>query len=75
VVVALDERERSFDVRLGALDGGERPEPGAGRSLRELLAEAGEEVPPLSFEPDRLAAELEPWAEALRRHAAGALSR
>jgi hypothetical protein len=73
VIVALDDRERSFDIRLGALDGAERPDPGAGRSLRDLLADAGEEAPPFSFEPDRLQADLEPWAEALRRRAAGAL--
>ena len=75
MIVALDDREPSFDIRLGALDGAERPGPGApARSLRDLLADAGEEAPPFSFEPDRLEAELEPWAEALRRHAAGALS-
>ena len=74
MVVALDEREPSFDIRLGTLDGAERPGPDAGASLRELLADAGEEAPPFSFEPDRLEAELEPWADALRRHAAGPLS-
>jgi hypothetical protein len=74
VVVTLDEREPRFEIRLGALDGTERPAPEAGESLRDLLAAAGEEVPPFSFEPDRLEAELEPWADALRRHAAGPLS-
>ena len=74
MVVALDEREPSFDIRLGLLDGAERPGPEAGASLRDLLAAAGEDAPPLSYEPDRLAAELEPWADALRRHAAGPLS-
>jgi len=74
VVVALDEREPSFDIRLGPLDGAERPGPEAGASLRDLLAAAGEEAPPFSFEPDRLETELEPWADALRRHAAGPLS-
>jgi hypothetical protein len=74
VIVALDDRERSFDVRLGALDGAQRPDPGAGRSLRELLADAGEEPPPFSFEPDRLEADLEAWADALGRHGAAPLS-
>ena len=59
MVVALDEREPSFDIRLGALDGAERPGPEAGASLRDLLAAAGEEAPPFSFEPDRLEAELD----------------
>ena len=70
----LDDRERSFDIRLGAHDGAERPEPRAGRSLRDVLEAAGEHPPPFSFEPDRLEADLEPWAAALRRHAAGQLS-
>jgi hypothetical protein len=74
VTVALDDREQSFDIRLGPLDGGERPDAAAGASLRDLLEAAGEEAPPFSFEPDRLAADLEPWADALRRHAAGPLS-
>ena len=74
MVVTLDEREPSFDIRLGALDGAERPGPEAGESLRDLLAAAGEVAPPFSFQPDRLEAELEPWAGALRRHAAGPLS-
>jgi hypothetical protein len=74
VVVALDERERSFDIRLGPLEGAERPDAAAGASLRDLLAAAGEDAPPFSFEPDRLEADLEPWADALRRHAAGPLS-
>jgi hypothetical protein len=34
-----------------------------------VLEAAGEHPPPFSFEPDRLEADLEPWAEALRRHA------
>ncbi len=71
MIVALDDRERSFDIRLGALDGAERPSPGAGRSLRDVLETAGEHPPPFSFDPERLEADLEPWAEALRRHAAG----
>ena len=70
MIVALDDRERSFDIHLGALDGAERPDPAAGDSLRDLLAAAGEDPPPFSFEPDRLEADLEPWAEALSRHAA-----
>ena len=74
MVVTLDEREPSFDIRLGPLDGAERPGPEAGESLRDLLAAAGEDAPPFSFEPDRLEAELEPWADALRRHAASPLS-
>jgi FXSXX-COOH protein len=74
VIVALDDRERSFDIRLGPLDGAERPEPSAGRSLRDVLDAAGEHPPPFSFDPDRLKADLEPWAEALRRHAAGPLN-
>jgi hypothetical protein len=74
VIVALDDRERSFDIRLGPLDGAERPEPGSGRSLCDVLEAAGEHPPPFSFDPDRLEADLEPWAEALRRHAAGSLS-
>jgi hypothetical protein len=69
VIVALDDRERSFDIRLGPLEGAERPEPHAGRSLRDVVEAAGEHPPPFSFEPDRLEADLEPWAEALRRHA------
>ena len=69
MIVALDDRERSFDIRLGPLHGAERPDPAAGDSLRDLLAAAGEDPPPFSFEPDRLEADLEPWAEALRRHA------
>lgn len=69
MIVALDDRERSFDVALGPLGGAERPDPAAGRSLRELLAAAGEPPPPFTFEPDRLGADLEGWAEALRRHA------
>ncbi len=75
MLVALDDRERSFDIRLGPLGGGERPDAGAGASLRDLLAAAGEEAPPFSFQADRLEADLEPWADALRRHAAGPLSR
>jgi hypothetical protein len=74
VIVALDERERSFDIVLGPLDGAERPDPAAGRSLRDLLSAANEDAPPFSFDPDGLEADLEPWAEALRRHAAGPLS-
>jgi hypothetical protein len=74
VIVALDEREQTFDIRLGPLDGAERPDAKAGASLRDLLAAAGEEAPPFSFEPDRLEADLEPWADALRRHAPGPLS-
>ncbi len=69
MIVALDDRERSFDIRLGPLEGAERPEPRAGRSLRDVLEAAGEHPPPFSFDPDRLEADLEPWAEALRRHA------
>jgi hypothetical protein len=74
VIVALDDREQSFDIRLGSLDGAERPDAAAGASLRDLLAADGEEAPPFSFDPDRLEADLEPWADALRRHAAGVLS-
>ena len=74
MTVALDERAQTFDIRLGPLDGPERPDAAAGASLRDLLAAAAEEAPPFSFEPDRLEAELEPWADALRRHAAGPLS-
>jgi hypothetical protein len=74
VVVALDDRERSFDIRLGPLEGGERPAAAAGQSLRDVLEAAGEHAPPFSWEPDRLEAELEPWAEALRRHAGATLS-
>jgi hypothetical protein len=74
VTVALDERAQTFDIRLGPLGDAERPEPGAGASLRDLLAAAGEEAPPFSFDPERLEADLEPWADALRRHAAGRLS-
>jgi hypothetical protein len=74
VIVALDDRERSFDIRLGPLDGVERPATAAGQSLRDVLEAAGEHPPPFSYEPDRLEADLEPWAEALRRHAAAALS-
>ena len=70
MIVALDDRERSFDIHLGPLDGAERPDPAAGESLRDLLAAAGEDAPPFSFEPDRLEADLEPWAAALSRHAA-----
>jgi len=68
VIVALDDRERSFDVVLGPLGVAERPDPAAGRSLRELLARAGQDPPPFSFDSDRLEADLEQWAEALRRH-------
>src|SRR5215210_3999232 len=50
VIVALDDRERSFDVVLGPLGVAERPDPAAGRSLRELLASAGEDPPPFSFD-------------------------
>jgi hypothetical protein len=74
VIVALDDREQSFDIRFGPLEGAERPDAAAGASLRDLLVAAGEEPPPFSFDPHRLEAELEPWADALRRHAAGQLS-
>jgi hypothetical protein len=74
VVVALDERARTFDVLLGALEGAERPEPGTGRSLRDALEAAGEDVPGFAFEPERLEEDLAAWAEALRRHGDGALS-
>jgi hypothetical protein len=74
VTVALDDRDQTFDIRLGPLDGAERPGAAAGASLRDLLAAAGEEAPPFSFDPDRLGSDLEPWADALRRHAAGPLS-
>jgi hypothetical protein len=73
VIVALDDRERSFDIHLGPLDGAERPDAKAGASLRDLLSAAGEDAPPFSFEPDRLEADLEPWADALRRHGAAPL--
>ena len=70
MIVALDDRERSFDIHLGPLDGAERPDPATGNSLRDLLAAAGEDAPPFSFEPDHLEADLKPWAAALSRHAA-----
>lgn len=74
MIVALDEREQSFDIRLGPLDGAERPDAKAGASLRDLLAAADEEAPPFSFEPDRLEADLEAWADALGRHGGAPLS-
>ena len=68
--MTLDDRRHDFDVVVGPVGETELPDPAQGRSLRALLEEKGEELPPFSFEADRLDTELAAWAEALRRHAA-----